>query len=147
MSDHHKSPVYIDVNPEAAGRFFGSPETGPVVMLNLIRLRERADYSHAPQIAPEGGIDGAGAYALYVKGIEPLLKETGGELLFLGSAENFLIGPQDETWDIAMLVRQTSKASFLSFASDPEAQLVTAHRTAAVADSRLLPIKPDPRFI
>lgn len=147
MSDTPTSDNFVDVEPAAAGRFFGTPDTGPVVMLNLIRLRPKADYSLAPDLEPTGGIDGAGAYDLYIKGIEPLLKQTGGELLFLGSSENFLIGPQTETWDIVMLVRQTSKASFLSFASDPVAQQITAHRTAAVADSRLLPITPDPRFI
>jgi hypothetical protein len=40
-------------------------------------------------------------------------------------------------------VRQASKAAFLAFASDPEAQRITAHRTAAISDSRLLPIHAD----
>ncbi len=41
-----------------------------------------------------------------------------------------------------MLVKQASKASFLAFASDPAAQRITQHRTAAVSDSRLLPLWP-----
>ncbi len=52
------------------------------------------------------------------------------------------MGPQNESWDYAMLVRQASKASFLAFASDPEEQAITAHRTAAICDSRLLPLWP-----
>jgi hypothetical protein len=42
-----------------------------------------------------------------------------------------------------LLVRQASKASFLAFASNPEAQRITAHRAAAISDSRLLPIRAD----
>ncbi len=39
-----------------------------------------------------------------------------------------------------MLVQQASKQDFLAFASDPTAQRITQHRTAAVLDSRLLPV-------
>ena len=72
-----------------------------------------------------------------------LHEASGGEVLFSGSAAGFLIGPEDEYWDHVLLVRQASKAAFLAFASDPQAVMVTAHRTAAVADSRLLPCRPE----
>jgi hypothetical protein len=64
-------------------------------------------------------------------------------VLFSGTCAPFLIGPQDESWDHVLLVRQASKAAFLAFASDPESQRITAHRTAAISDSRLLPILED----
>lgn len=136
--------TYIEVSPSAGARFFGSADNGPVVMLNLLRFRARADYSAAPELEPEGGASGAEAYSLYMAGIEPLLTASGGELLFAGTADGFLIGPEEERWDFAMLVRQASKQSFLAFASDPEAQRITQHRTAAVADSRLLPLSSAP---
>lgn len=132
--------TYLDVTPEQGARFFGSAGAGPVVMLNLLRFRARADYSHAPELEPVGGVSGEEAYRLYKDGIEPLLVASGGELLFSGSAGGFLIGPMDEAWDHVMLVRQASAQDFLAFASDPEAQRVTQHRTAALANSRLLPI-------
>lgn len=134
------APTYLDVTPQAGARFFGTPGEGPVVMLNLMRFRERADYAHAPGLEPDGGASGAEAYARYMAGIEPLLAASGGEVIFAGKADAFLIGPEDEQWDFAMLVKQASKQSFLAFASDPEAQRITQHRTAAVADSRLLPL-------
>jgi|TARA_R100000049_G_C1954986_1_gene107629 uncharacterized protein (DUF1330 family) len=132
--------TFLDVTPQAGARFFGSADDGPVVMLNLLRFHECADYSQAPDLEPDGGVSGAQAYALYMEQIEPLLQASGGELLFAGKADAFLIGPQDEVWDFAMLVKQASKASFMGFASDPEAQRVTRHRTAAICDSRLLPL-------
>jgi hypothetical protein len=39
-----------------------------------------------------------------------------------------------------MLVRQSTIASFLAFSSDREYLLGMAHRTAALEDSRLLPL-------
>lgn len=134
--------AFLDVSPQQGAHFFGNPKEGPVVMLNLLRFRERADYSHAPDLEPEGGISGQQAYRQYMLELEPLLVASGGELLFSGVADRFLIGPADEKWDFAMLVRQASQQRFLAFASDPEAQRITCHRTAAVADSRLLPLWP-----
>ncbi|HEY8603093.1 DUF1330 domain-containing protein [Tsuneonella suprasediminis] len=135
--------AYTDVSPAQGARFFGSPDAGAVVMLNLIRFRDRADYSHAPELEPEGGCSGAEAYARYMTEMEPLLTASGGEILYSGSSDEFLIGPDAEKWDKVLLVRQASKEAFLAFASDPQSQRVTQHRTAAVADSRLLPTLAD----
>lgn len=136
---------FVDVTPEQGAAFFGQAQPGPVVMLNLLRFRERADYSHAPGEEPEGGTTGRAAYERYSTAIEPLLHASGGEVLFSGSAEQFLIGPMDERWDHVLLVRQASAQQFLAFASDPDAQRAGIHRTAALLDSRLLPIRPDSR--
>lgn len=142
MTDTAK-PAYLDVTQEQGARFFGSARAGEVVMLNLLRFREFADYSQAPHLAPESAISGAQAYRRYMKEIEPLLVAAGGALLFAGAADHFLIGPSDEKWDFAMLVRQSSAQAFLGFASAPAAQAATLHRTAAVEDSRLLPLWPE----
>ena len=131
---------FLDVSDAQGAAFFGTPDNGPVVMLNLLRFREVADYSHAPSLAPEGGTSGRDAYAHYMREMRPLLEASGGAVLFSGSASRFLIGPLDEIWDQVLLVQQASKASFLAFASDPKEQMITAHRTAAICDSRLLPI-------
>ena len=134
---------YLEVSPQQGAAFFGTPDEGPVVMLNLLRFRERADYSHAPDLEPVGGCTGREAYERYMREMLPLLEASGGAVLFSGTGAPFLIGPTDEVWDHVLLVRQASKAAFLAFASDPESQRITAHRTAAISDSRLLPIRAD----
>jgi uncharacterized protein (DUF1330 family) len=135
--------AFLEVTPEQGAAYFGAPDTGPVVMLNLLRFRAVADYSHAPDLAPDAPISGREAYARYMREMLPLLEASGGAVLFSGESAPFLIGPQDEKWDHLLLVRQASKASFLAFASDPESQRITAHRAAAISDSRLLPIRED----
>jgi hypothetical protein len=70
----------------------------------------------------------------------PHLKQPGGEVLFFGRGGEFLIGPSDERWDAAMLVRQANVASFLEFASNQEYLSGLGHRLAALEDSRLLPL-------
>lgn len=113
-------------------------------MLNLLRFRDVADYAAAPHLAPKEPISGAEAFRRYVDHTLPYLTRSGGALLFLGDGGSFLIGPPHERWDMVMLVRQESPESFLAFASDAEYLAGLGHRTAALEDSRLLPLVPHP---
>nr|WP_265595208.1 hypothetical protein [Verrucomicrobium sp. BvORR106] len=74
----------------------------------------------------------------------PHVRESGGDLLFMGKGGPFLIGPEDESWDLVMLVRHRSVETFLSFASNEAYLAGIGHRTAAIEDSRLLPLTPLP---
>ena len=113
-------------------------------MLNLLRLRDVADYSANPELAPDQPITGAQAYDRYIAHTLPFLTQSGGAVLFLGEGGAFLIGPPGERWDRAMLVRQSSVAAFMAFAADTAYLAGIGHRTAAVEDSRLLPLVPTP---
>jgi len=113
---------------------------GPVVMLNLLRFRGIADYSATPELAPPSPISGREAYERYVEHTRPFLEASGGEVLFMGDGGAFFVGPIDERWDFAMLVRQNSVEDFFAFASNAEYLIGVGHRTAAVEDTRLLPL-------
>ena len=117
---------------------------GPVHMLNLLRFREVADYSGALELAPREPITGADAYQLYLEATLPHLCASGGELLFVGDGGHFLIGPGEERWDMAMLVRQKSVDAFIAFATNETYLTGIGHRTAALEDSRLLPLMSMP---
>jgi hypothetical protein len=126
---------------QASGRAFVQQQRpGNVVMLNLLRFREKADYSATPQLAPDSEIRGAAAFQRYINHTLPYLREAGGEIVFMGSGGPFLIGPEAEYWDLVVLVRQQSVESFLAFASHKGYLEGIGHRTAAVQDSRLLPL-------
>lgn len=117
---------------------------GSIVMLNLLRFRTVADYSATPNLAPAQAISGEEAFQRYIEHTLPYLHESGGELMFLGSGDHFLIGPQNERWDMVMLARQQSVASFMAFASHEAYLAGIGHRTAALEDSRLLPLSEPP---
>lgn len=120
MQDQPHTP-YLEPTQEAGREFFTRNIQGPVVM-------------------PSGPISGEAAYKLYMDHTLPFLTKSGGEVLFYGSGGKYLIGPSEERWDAAMLVRQASVTSFLAFASDQSYLLGIGHRTAALEDSRLLPL-------
>ena len=113
---------------------------GPVVMLNLLRFRGTADYSAHPDLAPPAPISGAAAFQRYIEHTLPYLRESGGDVSFLGTGGDFLIGPANEHWDLVMLVRQRSVESFLAFAAHQDYLAGMGHRVAALEDSRLLPL-------
>ncbi len=135
-----KESRYLDPTQEAGRAFVMRKITGELIMLNLLRFRDVADYSATPELAPASPISGAEAFQRYIDHTSPYLRESGGDLLYLGQGGAFLIGPQNERWDVAMLVRQHSVEAFLSFASNRAYLAGIGHRTAALEDSRLLPL-------
>ncbi len=134
-------PTYLEPTQESGRAFFMRGITGRVVMLNLLRYRAIADYSASPALAPAMPITGEAAYRLYMERTAPHLEKAGGKLLFFGQGGSFLIGPDNERWDAAMLVQQSSSAAFMAFASNAEYLAGIGHRTAALEDSRLLPLQ------
>ena len=113
---------------------------GRALLQRGLRFRAAADYSAFPDIAPAAPISGAEAYKRYMEHTMPFLKKSGGEILFFGAGGPFLIGPEEEHWDRVMLVRQTSIEAFIGFVSHQDYLKGIGHRTAALEDSRLLPL-------
>jgi hypothetical protein len=140
MTNLETTARYLEPTQDAGRAFVMRRREGQIVMLNLLRFRETADYSLSPELAPDVPISGAAAFYRYIEHALPYVRESGGDLLFLGAGGSFLIGPAQERWDMAMLVRQRSVDSFLAFASHEAYLAGIGHRTAALEDSRLLPL-------
>lgn len=113
-------------------------------MLNLLRFRDTADYSAFPDLAPAEPISGSEAYDRYVRHTLPFLTASGGSVEFFGTGGPNFVGPADERWDLVMMIRQASLSDFLAFASNDDYLAGIGHRTAALEDSRLLPIVERP---
>ena len=118
-------------------------QSAPVVMLNLVRFRDTADYSGHPELAPQQPISGSNAYERYGEAAQPHLAEAGASVEYLGSCSAPVIGPTDEQWDAIILVRYPSAAAFIAMVAKPDYQVLSGHRTAALADSRLIPTSGD----
>lgn len=133
---------HLEPTEPSAIALFTRGITGPVTMLNLLRFRAEADYSAHPDLAPATPIRGEEAFDRYVAATLPHLEASGGEVLLMGAGGAFFIGPPEERWDRAMLIRQASVGAFIAFARN-EAYLREAigHRTAALEDARLLPLE------
>ncbi|MBV8326347.1 DUF1330 domain-containing protein [Chryseobacterium sp.] len=136
MSEKYLSPTF-----ESGKHLFLKNIKGSIINLNLIKLKKEADYSGHPDLMPNEKISGLDAYFTYIREAEPFLKESGGEILFIGKGDLFLIGPENEYWDLCMLIRQKSVSDFFNFEQNERYMKITGHRIAALEDSRLLPLE------
>ena len=50
--EEKKNETYLEATQESGRAFIMRGISGSVVMLNLLRFRDRADYSVAPHLAP-----------------------------------------------------------------------------------------------
>lgn len=115
-----------------------NPRPGPVHMLNLVRLRDRAVYEDGTQAT------GTEAYAAYGRLSAPVLARVGGSIVWRGAMEQMLIGPLEEHWDHCFIAGYPSGAAFVEMMRDPDYKRAVVHRTAAVSDSRLIRMHPLP---
>ncbi|MGB5345892.1 MAG: DUF1330 domain-containing protein [Woeseia sp.] len=126
MSNH------VDPEREQFEAFKKLPRDRPVLMLNLVRLRDVATYEDG------GPATGAEAYAAYGKASAPVFARVGGEIVWRGKPEVTLIGPPGERWDLIFVARYPTAGAFLEMVTDPEYRKAVKHRQAAVLDSRLI---------
>ena len=130
---------HVDLTKERFLAFRDKPRAGAVHMLNLIRLRDRADY-------PDGRIvSGADAYRTYGQTSEPVLARMGARIIWEGRYELMLIGPDEEAWNLCFIAEYPSVESFLEMMRDPVYREAAAHRKAAALDSRLIRLQPLPQ--
>ena len=132
---------FLHATQEAGKAFYLRQLPGPVFMLNLLKFRDIADYSDHPELTPSSALSGKEAYQLYIDHTLPFLNNAGSELIFYGKGGSYLIGPEHEGWDAVLIVRHKSTAKFLEFATNQAYLEGVGHRTAALVDSRLLPIE------
>lgn len=107
---------------------------GPIVMLNLLRFKERAAYADGR----ETGLTGAEAYALYGQGVAKLIHALGGRFIWGGAAERMVVGAAPLEWDTVALVEYPSVQAFLDMTRSEAYQEVHVHRDAGLAHQLLV---------
>lgn len=105
-------------------------DTGPVVMLNLMRFRAQAS---------DGSGSGWDAYLRYSGLTMPLIKARGGTIIWAGTCEGVALGDANgPRWDYAALVTYPSRAAFLDMMTAPEYAVANVHREAACEEHLIL---------
>jgi uncharacterized protein (DUF1330 family) len=133
--------AYIDPDREAWELFKSLPRDQPIQMLNLVKLKPRADY---PAGHPDHGRDltGLDAYRAYGRTTAHIFARVGGRQVWAGRPQVTVTGPASEAWDLAFIAEYPTSEAFIAMVRDPEYRDLVAHRTAGVADSRLLRLDP-----
>ena len=128
--------AYVDPDRERFGWFKALPRDGVIHMLNLVKLNEVATYEDGTTST------GAEAYAAYGRESLPIFEGLGGRIVWSGSFDFTLIGPQDEDWDICFIAEYPSPEAFIGMIRSPDYKKAVKHRQAAVKTSRLIRTRP-----
>lgn len=120
---------HVTPTEEQVARLASGDGDGPIVMVNLLRFKDRVD---------GGEQSGAESYARYAAAVEPLLRGVGGRVVATTACVETVIGPEDERWDLVALVEYPSRQAFLEMVQSPDYLAAHEHRDAALADSRLV---------
>lgn len=136
MSDKH-------VDPERAqfDAFKELPRDTKIHMLNLVRFKDEATYPDDHPLAGKG-LSGAEAYANYGMDSGPVFQRVGGSIVWRGSMEAMLIGPEGEKWDAMFVAEYPNSGAFMEMVTDPVYRQAVVHRQAAVETSRLIRTAP-----
>jgi uncharacterized protein (DUF1330 family) len=118
--------------------FFGAPEDGPFVMVNLLRFKEKAEYADGSNTQ----MSGREAYALYGEAVSRLVEGLGGKIWFSGDVTGLLLGEVEDLWDMVALAEYPSLAAFQKMATSPEMHAIEHHRTAGLAGQLNIRTKP-----
>lgn len=119
--------VYPD--PEQIAELRQPGPEGPIVMVNLIKFRERAEY-------PDGRdahLSGREAYHRYGAAFAPLLRAAGGRVVYVGDVTFLMLGRVETPWDEVALAEYPSREAFFAVMSSPAYREITVHRAAGLA--------------
>ncbi len=133
MTDH--------VNPDVARiarDFTTTPHDGPVVMLNLNRYRDRAQYEASPAGGVDPNVSGREAYLRYGIVAQQALASVGATILWATDAQQVVIGCDHDRYDEVLAVWYPSRDAFLRLAEFPGYVDALAHRDAALEQATLL---------
>lgn len=128
--------------PEQIAGFFGGPEDGPFVMVNLLKFKPQAEYEDGS----DAHLTGAEAYSRYGEAVRVLVEGLGGRIRYSGRVTGLLIGEVEDLWDAVALAEYPTLAAFQAMAMSPEMHAIERHRKAGLAGQLNIRTKPGVGF-
>ena len=124
----------ITPNRQQFTELASAPDEGPVVMLNMLKFKPRAD--------GDAAASGADEYRRYGDAAIRMVEARGGKVLWAGKADQILIGDPEEDWDQVILVQYPSRAAFIDMVTQPEYEKAHEHRESGLERTILVACTP-----
>ena len=122
----------ITPNREAFVRLAQADDSVPVVMLNLLKFKDRSD---------DGARTGQQEYGAYARDVTKMVEERGGRLVWSGRPEQVLIGDDAQEWDMVALVEYPSRKAFIEMVSSPDYMKSHEHREGGLERTVLIAMR------
>ena len=131
----------IDPTADQVRALRDAPTDGPVVMVNMLKFNDRADYPGDYE-GPDADVTGKDAYGRYQHAFTVAVGDTSqAEVLYDGPVDQVFIGEEGgaaEDWDKMLIVRYPSKEHFLAMMANEDYRAALVHRYAALERTVLL---------
>ena len=119
-------------NKEQIEELMKGPPDQPVVMVNLLKFKDRAD-------ASEGDASGQEAYGRYGTEMRKFVESKGGRFIWAGRVDSKVIGEDgDPEFDVVALVEYPSRQKFIEIATSNHVGEIGKHRSAGLEMQWLL---------
>ena len=122
-----RNALYPVSEAQKQGMFEPGP-AGPIVMVNLLKFRDRAVYADGRP----SDLTGREAYALYGASVGQMITAYGGRVLFVGDVTWLAIGEVDSLWDEVALAQYPDRAALTAMSTSPEWRAISVHRAAGL---------------
>jgi len=123
--------AHIEANDAAIDAMRALDPTESIVMLNLLKFRDKALDGFGVD-----GLTGGQAFRRYGELNDAEDVKFGSEPIWMGVPKNTIIG--DEDWDLAILVSYPTRQHFINKLDNAKYREIAKVRHAALQDSRLI---------
>jgi uncharacterized protein (DUF1330 family) len=107
------------------------PADTPVVMVNLLSFKDRADGGNE-------GMSGVESYRLYGENMRKFVESKGGRFIWSGRVDSMVIGESDTDFDIIALVEYPSRQAFVEIATSAHVREIGEDRAKGLAGQWLI---------
>ena len=132
----------LEPTPEQFAALAARPTDAPVVMVNLLKFKPRAEYADGA----DSHLTGEQAYMRYGDEVRKLVEGLGGRVRYSGAVTGLMIGEVEELWDAVALAEYPSLAAFRDMAMSPAMHAIEHHRKAGLAGQLNIRTKPGEGF-
>ena len=114
--------------PEQAMAFFGADDGQPICMVNLLKFREKAQYSDGRPTT----LTGREAYLIYGRAMLGIVAAAGGKMVFSGQIRGLHLGDVERLWDAVGIMMYPSYKAMQAITGSPEYADIHVHREAGL---------------
>jgi uncharacterized protein (DUF1330 family) len=101
---------------------------GPIVMVNLLKFRAKAQYKDGR----DAHLSGREAYMRYSVLVAKLIEARGGRVVYAGDVTSLALGKVESLWDEVALAEYPTRAALLEMSMSPEWREAGVHRAAGL---------------
>jgi len=123
--------------PEQIKTLLEGPADTPVVMVNLLSFKDRADGGNE-------GMSGVESYRLYGEKMREFVESKGGRFIWSGRVDSMVIGESDADFEVIALVEYPSRKAFVEIATSAHVREIGEDRAKGLEGQWLIATTSNP---